>query len=76
MIVEAVTNKRIEFSLDFMTADEAVQSCPDYEVKRILREVAAKICTDCEDDTQEGAIYDENGNKIGRFYYEVISEEH
>lgn len=62
---------RVTFTLDLMSADDAVQDNPVIEITRILQVVADQILHGRE----EAPIYDLNGNKIGQYYFEVEDDE-
>jgi hypothetical protein len=54
------------FILKFKTSNASFKDFREYEVERILKEVASKIIRDCK---KEDAILDINGNTIG--YWEL-----
>lgn len=64
---------RIEFTLDLMSADDAVQADPTAELKRILQAVSDKL----EDPDEDGyleqclGINDLNGDRAGVWTYLV-----
>lgn len=60
---------RIEFTLDLMSADDAVQDDPTAELRRILLEVAEKLKPNDWFMLAPNKIYDLNGNAIGSWSY-------
>lgn len=63
---------RVEFTLDFMSADDAVQDDPRAEVIRILNTIANNLR---ETDGDPVPIFDLNGNHIGGYYFELEDDD-
>jgi len=60
------------FELEFKTDNAAFDvDTAEYEVARILKDVAGKIVAG----NYDGKIFDANGNSIGRFYFEPPENE-
>ncbi len=50
-------------TITFKTGDASIAADPEYEIARILRQVASEI----EKGSKSGTIRDTNGNKIGTY---------
>lgn len=56
----------VTFTVEIQSGYDAVASRPEYEVARLLREVADKIQHGVR---RAGPLYDSDGNRAGQFYF-------